>query len=685
MRNGQAFEMPAREVALYEFDDFRLDTKNQQLSKNGEPIPLTHKAFQILLILVRNSGETVEKEHIYQQLWGDSFVEDANLTQHIYVLRKALGPNPAGESYIETVSRLGYRFGADVREIKQSTILPVAGRAQDAPTETREEVLPPEETRKLKDLHLSLVGPFQNEAMHHDPAADHAISPGSDRRRIGIAVAVIAVISLLALAAYFVYRPRQPAAGNAPVKSVAVLPFKPIGDESKNEKMGLGMADAIITRLSKLRQIPVRPTSAIAGYTDQPAPDSRAAGKAMGVDTVLEGSMQLDSGRVRVSVRLIDVPNGNNIWAENFDENYTNIFNVQDSISAKVVQALELNLTDQQREVISKRSTTNTDAYQAYQMGIYYGSKRNRESLENAATYFQKATELDPNYAEAYAMLADTYNMQGYYGYYPVPEVAPKANKAAAKAIELNSEIAEAYVALAFMQGRYPNGRVAAKQLLEKAIELSPYNSTAHVRYGWVLLRDGTDKTVKEMRLAQEYDPLSPLTNGALCNALIFDNKISEAIPYCEKSVELAREIPTSRVLLADAYYLSGRPDDALAQINSRIAETEGVERAGAEGSLAFYYAKLGRRSEAEEIFNRLKPLIDEQPSVLNDLILISYALDRPDEGYGYFRQAVDKRLLTSVMYEYHPIWEQVRADKRTLDYIYEVRGITPPPASPAS
>ena len=473
-------------------------------------------------------------------------------------------------------------------------------------------------------------------------------------------------------AAIVFYKPKQTTVTPTPPKSIAVLPFKPIGEESANEKMGLGMADAIITRLSKLRQIPVRPTSAVASYTDQPPKDSRTAGKAMGVDSVLEGTVQLDAGRVRVSVQLINVQDGNNIWAENFDENYTNIFNVQDSISARVVQALEVNLTSQQKQMITRRSTINTDAYQAYQMGVYYGTKRNRESLENAVAYFQKAIELDPNYAEAYAMLADSYNMQGYYGYLPRREVAPKANKAAAKAIELNPEMAEAYIALAFLQYGYPNGRIAAKQLLEKAIALSPYNSTAHVRYGWALLADDLDATVREMRLAQEYDPLSPLTNGALCNALTFKNAINEALPYCEKSVELDPALPTNRLMLADAYFLAGRSDEAIAQIKQRMAETEGSEKAAAEGCLGYYLARLSRKEEAEEIFGRLKVFAVENPGTLNDLVLISYALGRPDEGFSYFQQAFEKSVLTGGMFRNNPIWEQVRADKRTMDFLNE-------------
>jgi len=252
----------------------------------------------------------------------------------------------------------------------------------------------------------------------------------------------------------------------------------------------------------------------------------------MGVDTVLEGTIQRDEGRVRVSVQLIDTSSGKTLWAESFDENFTNIFVVQDSISDKVARALEVNLTRQQERLMAEHSTTSTEAFQAYQMGVYFFATRSEESLLKAVDYFNKAIEIDPNFDKAYAMLADTYNMLGYYGFSDTKETRPKALAAVNKALELNDSLPEAYIALASLQEMSQEGQSKSKQYLEKAIELSPYNSTARIRYAWMLFPQDLEGSTQQMRLAQEYDPLSTVSNGALCNIPIFQQQYDEAIKY---------------------------------------------------------------------------------------------------------------------------------------------------------
>jgi TolB-like protein/DNA-binding winged helix-turn-helix (wHTH) protein len=357
----KAVEMPAREILFYEFDEFRLDVKKEELLRDSDPVPLTHKAFQVLLILVQNFGQTVEKENIYQELWGDSFVEDANLTQHIYILRKTLGPDPSGESYIETVARSGYRFTADINTIYASVIPPRAEPARNFTPSDDESEEPPEELTVPERPRLTLLRKVsetsEEEAVPSVPEPDfHKLERKkklfSGRLIIwGLALIAFSILTGLAVR-QFILRKTAPALSVSLAKSIAVLPLKPIGAESANEKLGLGMADAIITRLGRLRVIPVRPTSSVFRYTDQPPESSLSAGHELGVDTVLEGTVQRDDERVRVSVRLINVSDASTVWAENFDENFTNIFNVQDSISAKVVRALQVSLTPQEEKLV---------------------------------------------------------------------------------------------------------------------------------------------------------------------------------------------------------------------------------------------------------------------------------------------------------------------------------------------
>jgi len=675
-KNGQAVYSPEREVISYEFDDFRLDVRKQELFKGEDPVSLTHKAFQVLLILARHPEQTVEKEFIYRELWGDSFVEDANLTQHIYVLRKTLGKDPLGGSYIETVARIGYRFKANVIGRGRSQVVTMPDRSNVGGSTNCDayEHLHSRVPLKLAENALeSFDDEFDTQQRAETPETPTQVP---NRRKYYLVAGIVTLTLMIGILSIFFWSngnsTGDPSGG---VRSLAVLPLKPIGAESDNEKLGLGMADAIITRLSKVQQIQVRPTSSVVSYIDRPAQNSLVAGKEMGVDTVLEGAIQRDQGRVRVSVQLIDTSSGKALWADNFDENFTSIFVLQDSISDKVVRALEINLTQQQERLMAQHSTTSTEAFQAYQMGVYFFGTRSKESLLKAVDYFSKAIELDPNYARAYAMLADTHNMLGYYRFADPQETRAKALAAVNKAVELNDDLPEAYIALASLQDMSEEGRSKSKQLLEKAIELSPYNSTARIRYGWILFPRDLNGSTKQMRLAQEYDPLSPVSNGALCNVLIFQNQYDEAIKYGEKAVELAPKSANAQMLLSTAYFLNGRPDDAITQLKKGIDEVSGVEKEEALGTLGHYYAKTGRRKDAETIFSKLERSTGEHPALLNDLVLISYALDRRDKGFAYFKKAYDQHVLPGLMLRYNPIWKEVTADPRVTAMLDEKKG----------
>ena len=679
MNTGKAFEILAREVLFYEFDDFCLDVRKETLRKNKEPLSITHKAFQVLLILVQNFGQTVEKEYIYEQLWGDSFVEDANLTQHIYILRKTLGQNTEGESYIETVARSGYRFTVPVRTVSATSPISLSEPSKVQPPGECEKSLPdiplPERPRLTLLKNLAVEAGLDPQHVSYAPDTDATAAAASMHERIGtnrlFLLSALAVGLLIAgglLVRSYVSKPLVGGPEAVQPKSIAVLPFKTIGDESANEKLGLGMADAVITRLARLKTIPVRPTSSIFHYTDKPPESSLAAGHEMGVDTVLEGTVQRDADRVRVSVRLIDVSDGNTVWADNFDENFTNIFKMQDSISSKVVSALRVKLTPQEESALSQHSTSSTAAYQAYQQGVYFGNTRTKDGLEKAVTYFQQAIDADQNYGRAYAMLADSYNMLAYYHFADPYEMRKRSSEAATKALSLDDNIAETYIALAFLKMNEDGGMDAAKELLEKAIAIAPYNSTAHVRYGWLLLnsRGDLNATAEQMRLAQQYDPASGVSNGALCDVLSFQGKFDEAIKHCEKSVEINPELDAAQMALAEVYFAGGRRDDAMKLAEKVVAKSQGSDRLSMLGSLGYFNAKLGNKDRAREIIAEIKPSAAQMPFLLNDLVVINYALGNTDEGFNYFQQLMDKSFIPFRFY-YDPLWADVRADSRTV------------------
>ncbi|HEX8249849.1 MAG TPA: tetratricopeptide repeat protein [Pyrinomonadaceae bacterium] len=683
--------MLSRKLIWYDFDDFRLDAERQRLLKDGVPVTLSPKAFQTLLILVERAGETIEKDEIYNQLWADSFVEEGNLTQYIYLLRKSLG-----QSYIETVARHGYRFTAQVKTVHaEISIENQVAAEKTEPAEQSKFVSAGEDfaLEKAEEpdedfphyIFLSSRAKPAGEDKQFDKAAypHHAGNPKLQSRKL-IPLVLLLLFAAAAATGFYIYfadfRSKSiDGTGDRKIKSIAILPFRTIGGENADEPLGLGMTDAVITRLSKLKQIPVRPTSAVFRFVGAET-TAENAGRDLQVEAILEGTVQRGGDWVRVSVRLIKVENGETIWAENFDEKYTHIFTVLDKISTKVVDSLALNLSPNQEQNAKKRATDNIEAYQAYTLGIYFWSKRTREGLQKAEQYFSRAIELDPNYAQAYAGLADTYNMLVYNRFVPLAEVGEKARQAALKAVELDDTVAEGHMALAQVQFVYEKNNEAGLKSLERAVELSPYNATARVRYGWRMVAGHRlEDAEREMRLGQEYDPLSPTYNLALCNILVFARKYDEAVKFCEQALEIDRDVPGGRVSLAEAYLFSGKNERALALA---LEETQANPNDLYSQSLSAYVqARAGNPNKAIEIADRLRNEVERMPVLYADLALTNYVAGRHDQAFELLQKGLEKKAVSRINLVYDPKFDEIKRDSRFTDLIQQYGLLLNPPS----
>lgn len=663
--------MLSRKVIWYDFDDFRLEAETQRLLKNGVPVTLSPKTFQTLLILVERSGEIVEKDDIYKQLWADSFVEEGNLTQQIYVLRKTLG-----QSYIETVARHGYRFTAQVKTVHAEISIENQDDAvETTQAENSKSDSPIKESTLARKEESNGNSPHYNFYLNQEKAsredkrsdkADYTLLAGKPELQSRKLILYGLLLLLAAGAGSYIYfanfsaKPTN-SVDNRKIKSIAILPFRTIGSENADEHLGLGMTDAVITRLSKLKQIPVRPTSAVFRFVGaETTPED--AGRDLQVDAILEGTVQRGDNWVRVSVRLIKVDTGETIWADNFDGEYTHIFKVQDKISTKVVDSLALNLSPDQEQNAKKGATDNIEAYQAYTLGIYFWNKRTKEGLQKAEQYFSRAIELDPNYAQAYAGLADTYNMLAHNRFVPLAEVGERAKAAALKAVELDETVAEGHIALAQVQFAYEQNNEAARKSLERAIEISPYNATVRLRYGWRMLGEHRlEDAEREMRLAQEYDPLSPTYNLALCNILIYARKYDEAAKFCEQALEIDRNVPGGRISLAEIYLLSGKNEQALALA---IEETQAnPDDLYSQSILGYIQARAGNLKQAIEVIDRLNPKAENEPFIYMDLALTNYIIGRRNVAFNLLKRALEKKAVTSINHTYDPKFDEIRKD----------------------
>lgn len=647
------------EVKSYEFENFQLDIENKQLIKDGNIVALNHKAFTILLILVRNSGHMTKKEDIIEEVWSDHFVEESNLTQHIYTLRKVLGSNECNESFIKTFPKVGYLFTAEVIPVYQNEKNAERGINENGNGNGHKHLTTDE---RLENLFTYTPVIYKN-GEHSEVKEQSAVNRLFDYK-IGAIFAAVLLLGIILVSSFLYLRTvSTPNLAENKVKSIAVLPFKAIVDSEEDKKLGLGMADAVIIKLGKLQQIPVRPTSSVFPYISQPAVNPVLAGQSLGVDTVLEGTVQREGGRIRVTVQLINIDDEKTLWAESFNEDFRDIFTMQDVISERVARSLTKNLTNNQKLLLEQHATNNPAAYQAYALGIYFWNTRTKDGLLKAVDYFKQAIEIDPNYAYAYAGLADSYTMLAYYHYDNSGEMYLPAKEAAIKAINLDATISEAYVALALMQKTFEHDNNGSRLSLEKALELAPYNATARLRYAWQLVADKKmEAAVSEMRQAQEYSPLSPVINTALCEILNYQRDYEEAMIYCKKAEELAPDSTHHRFAAADNLFFSGQPEAAISGLEKCVQKNS--KDYGSLVRLAYFYAKTGRKAESTEIYEKLRNSKSDDNRRFIHFANIAFALGKEDESRNYLQQAADNCAIPFFA-DYDPLFDDIRLDER--------------------
>ena len=605
----------------YAFGPFLLDTRERRLLRDGEVVPLTLKAFDLLQVLVENQGHLLEKEELLRRVWPDAVVEENNLTVTISALRKALGEGPTDRQYIETVPRRGYRFVADLRASAEP--------AQAAPV-----------VRNGRARAFALGGAF------------------------------LVVLAAAALAS--MWKRSTPGAAR-PVRSMAVLPFRSLTDDG--EYLGLGMADTLITRLGRTDLL-VRSTGAVQKYA-VPGLDPVAAGRDLQVDAVLEGSIQTAGDRLRTTVRLLRVADGSTLWAGTFDERLPDIFAVQDSISQRVAGALELELTEAQRSLLARRDTADSEAYQLYLRVRFFWNKRSRDGFERGAAYFRQAVEQDPAYALAYAGLADSHIGMTFYHYAAPQSAMPLARAAALRALEIDDSLAAAHASLAHVKTNYEWDWAEAERLWRKAIALEPGYATAHQWFGvhYLAPMGRLEEAIAETRRARQLDPLSPVFNAFVGAALFFARRHDEAIDECRKTIDLHPEFGVAHWYLGRAYLQKGRLGEALVELRRAVALSGGSPLM--KGTLGVGYAAAGDRTAAAATGDELEKLrVGGYASAL-DLAGIHAALGDRERAFRWLDQAAAERAFHLIYLKVWPELDPLRKDPR-FDALVRRIGLQP-------
>ena len=621
--------MSDEKVVFYDFGDFRLDVVNCRLLKNGSPVQLTHKSFEILYVLIEKRDRMLKKEELLNKIWDDCFVEEATLTQHIYMLRKALQQN--GKIYIETIPKNGYRFVAEVEEISLE---------EETAATVSEISAQPERTETAPDNF------FETEAFEAIKPA--LVSENIDTKRvvpvkfIGQIILVALFILAVIIGLYFYLRGNNspPAAPPTGIKSIAILPFKQIG-EQKDEKLGLGMADVLITKLGKVRDLDVLPTSAIIRYAERDIEDLADVGKSLGVDAILAGTIQRDGDLIRVMVQLYDVQAQAFLWSDKFDEKLINVFLLQDSISERIAKELSLHLKSGLPTGDEEHYTENIEAHQAYSMGLYHWNLRTADGLKKAAEYFQKAVSLDPDFALGYAYLADTYSLIVYYEMNSEPreQILQKAKIAAEKALEINPNCSEAMSALATVN-LGENKPIERFNLLKRAIEIKPNNVAAHQRIAWFYAFEGNlEKAVEEMKTAQNLDPQARATNIGLAQLLNIARRPEESNLYSRRVLELYPDDETAKLHLAQSFEQKNDLDEAEKLLREILRFRD--KNSDAAIALSRVLAKKGDDKNAAELLKKISAGKDAE-KFYYEIALVQLALGERENAVGSLKKAVN-------------------------------------------
>lgn len=627
--------MSSENHKLFSFDDVTVDCANFRVLKAGAMITLTPRAFDVLVALLRQPGHVFDKRELFEQVWGDTIVSDNALTKIIKELRHTLGDDANAPRYIETVPKRGYRFIGDVDEDSNDSTLQIERAVRLTPAPLRRFAF----TKRVLTL---LAG---------------------------------GLISISVLVAWLLFRQKAANTVSAPIRSLAVLPFKPLNADSRDESLEMGMAETLITRLSNLKQVVVRPMGAVRKYTD-PQQDPVKAGQEVQAEAVLDGSIQKAGERIRVTVRLINVSDGRPLWSEHFDENFKDIFKVQDSIAERITNALTLQLSRPEKEQLAKHYTDNPEAYQLYLRGQLLWHGRRQNWIAQSLAHFERALEKDPKFALAYIGVADCHIMLSGHRKISMQEAETKARPNIMKALEIDNTLAQAHNALAELKYQYEYDWTGAETEFKKAIELNPNVAWIHQAYGWFLMSAGRfDEATAEMEEARELDPSSLTINVGRGRLFYYSRQYDQAIQQFQNIIAVEPNDASAYLSLFTIYeqkHMYAESLEALLKFQSLegvspkiTEECRGTFRvSGWQGFLRKQLETLEARAKTSRV----------EPFQFANLYV---RLGQKDKAFDWLEKTFEARDPVTLQFKIDPAYDSLRNDPRYAQLIRKI-GLQP-------
>lgn len=608
----------------YEFPPFCLDPAKRVLLRDGERIPLTQKAFATLLVLLEHHGHTVGKDELISRVWEGTAVEENNLNQCVSALRKVLGEKPDEHRFVMTVPGKGYRFVAEVRE----TLLARPAETQFEPVGTpRPEVL--SKDPKHRTTRLSLIA-----------------------AAVGLALLAITVVGITRVRSSSRQNHRRVPA------SVAVLPFLNLSGSSENDYFSDGFTEELTTSLAEVQGVRVVARTSAFQFRGKNE-DVRRVGEQLGVGAIIEGSVTRSGDDLHVTAQLVSTKDGYHLWSRTFDVPQSQGYAIQQEIVRDTVRALGLS-----SPLPAHKYTVNPEAHNLYLEGRYYWNKRDLPDMERSVQLFEAAIQKDPNFALAYAGLADSYVVMGGNAQKPLSEVVPQAKSALAKTMELDPYLAEAHATLALLNSEVSGERRDLIPELRRAVELSPGYATAHHWLGLILSSERRfEEADAELRKAQVLDPLSPMITEGVAENFYYWRRYDDAISEALRVRKLGSAVGEG--ILGRAYLQKAMYQDAIV-VFRRIAETD-------HGPvpliwLAITYAAAGRKATSRDLLHKATARDGYVPPYWVGIGHLY--LGEKDTAFRWLQKANEQNDPSMGSLKVDPMLDPIRSDPRYLDLL---------------
>jgi len=695
---------------LYEFSRFRLDVSERLLLRDGKRVALTDKAFDTLCILIRRGGELVGKDELMSEVWADAIVEENNLDQKISMLRQALGERGKGkEKFIETVRGRGYRFLPEVRRVEEespkseiqspkSEIQSHKFRLQNSEFEIqnpKSKIQNPNETRL--SANVIRLAEWRHEADEETDAVESLEETGAEKirgnaemreneieprakskffdffkqnKRATSFIAASFVIIAVVVFALSRFSGNQPQTSDAPIDSIAVLPFENAARDASAEYLSDGITENLINRLSQLSNLKVMSSSSVFRYKGKEQ-DAQKVGGELNVRAVLTGSVKQIGDRLIINVSLDDAKDNRRIWGEQYVRKFADILEVQNEIAQEVSTNLRLKLTGADERQLAKRYTDNVEAYQLYLKGMYLWKKHTREDLQKGIEYFNQAIEKDPNYALAYCGLSASHGVLGN-AYLPPNENFPKAKAYAAKALAIDDTLAEAHGAMGAVRLFYDWDWAETEKEFKRAQALNPNYGDGHQLYAAYLEAAGRfDEARAAAKRASELDPLSAMFDMEVGITFYYARRYDEAIAQFEKTLNLEPRYVDAYQFLGQAYEQKKMFAQAIATYQKGIAQAE--RNPSLVALLGHAYALAGERNKARQTLDELREM-SKHNYVSPYLFAVVYAgLGDKDQTFAWLDKAFQDRSYFLIWLKVEPQFDSLRDDSRFQDLLRRV------------